>query len=163
MKRRNFLGSLVVVPLAATGLMAGESATKESDYWDWIGEETKILTEDFLLYIKWRTQKFDWRQMQCPADVFDGIPIIAKSRRVKFAPVTGKYSELNNAKKEKIIKSIVKELEEEFIIDKLKRFYFYQVSLTGALYDPENSVKQYGIMIRYAKTSIEGWNYYHKT
>ena len=115
--------------------------------------DNEKLTLDFFTYLKWRKTKLDWRQMTCPADVFDGIPIISKSRGLKTV-LDKRYSEINEKERIEIIKNIIKELEDEMEDHNLKRIFFYNLSISKIYRS------KYMIILRYAVTAREPWQDY---
>jgi len=179
MKRRNFLGSLLAIPFTVKALTITEKQQdvviekipsvpyEGSGNGLWYREtdrlESKLLTNDFFTYIKWNPTKFDWRQMVCPADVFDGIPVIAKARRLKIiVSDEKKYSALSMVERKRIIKNIIEELENEFKVLKLKQFYFYSLVFTSRIYNPDFTpyMPMCGIIIRYAMRSTLQHSFY---
>ena len=152
MKRRNFLGSLIAVPLATKTLLSSEKSEITNEIEKTSEDvESAELTKDFFTYIKWNKTKFKWRQMQCPADVFDEYPVIAKSRKLKIVIHDVKYSEFDPVMKSFVIKSIVEEMEEEFVNNKLKCLYFHNLWITLGIYHREDISTARGIIIRYAR------------
>lgn len=168
MKRRNFLGSLIALPAAvkATTITSGSGNEEiikpvEPTISKWNNPESKLLSDEFFNYIHWNKTKFEWRQMPTPAYVIDGIPIIAKSRRLTPI-IRGIFDECSDVRKKEVIKDLVKliviEMEEEYKMNKLKYFGFYNLYITSNIYDPDAFEPQRGVIIRYARISMDNWN-----
>ena len=159
MKRRNFLNSLVLLPIAAKGVLSGETTTsviKETPKIDIpIENETdlqsKALTEYFFDYIKLNKPKFNWARLTSPVGTLNEKSFIAKTRTIKYlVEIPTAFTQRTEDEKLDIVKYIVKELEAEYRIDNIKTFYFYQFIFTPLIYDPETFLPRRGIFMRYA-------------
>jgi len=117
-------------------------------------EDNDDILNYFFDYLESNNVSFEWERMYKPTKkLSDDLIAMAKTRRMKtFLTKIRLFNELSEKNKNKIMKKIINELEEEFKIDNVKKFYFLNLSISLVLFDPDN-VNDYfrGLFIRYAR------------
>jgi len=156
MRRRNFLGSMLAIPMATKVIVSNAKEVKvyekekEISHVSVEDEESEMLTNDFFEYLKNHKTKFNWKQMKYCTEHIQGDLFTAKTRKLK-PYISERYSKFNKDMKQYTLKCIVEEMEAEFRELDLNMFHFYILRLTPAIYDPETFEPRYCMMIRYVR------------
>ena len=160
MKRKDFLKSMVGLPLLGGAILAvepKESIVNKKVSVDDIkmpdDKQSELLTKHFFEYLNTHPVKFKWARLTKPTEENEGHPIVARTRRVN-ALISGAegYAKLPPSTQRWIVVRIVEELEAEYAVVKTaNKFYIYQLILTPVIYDPETFEPRKGVMIRYAR------------